>query len=77
MAKLKSPTKSPTRDLLSVTQSSAKLKVSRSNIYDAIVRGRILTTNVGNLVLISRAALETYAASRKRTGRPPTKKKKR
>jgi excisionase family DNA binding protein len=72
MAKSKSPTN---RDLLSVRQAAIRLKVSPANIYDAISRGRIVPLRIGDMVLVSRPALEAYGKSRKRTGRPAKKKK--
>jgi len=68
--------KTATGDLLTVTQAAAKLKVSRQNIHDAIIRGRLKATRIGAVVLVQRSALEAYGKSRKRTGRPPHKKHK-
>lgn len=62
------------KDLFTVTQAAKLLKVTRQNIYDAIDRGRLISTRVGSMLLIQRSALERYSKSRKRTGRPPSKK---
>jgi excisionase family DNA binding protein len=63
-------------DFLTVTQAAASLKCYRSNIHDAIKRGRLQAHKVGNIKLISRVSLEAYRKSRKRTGRPQKKKTK-
>jgi excisionase family DNA binding protein len=62
-------------DLLTITQAAARLKTSRQNIHDAIERGRLPATRVGAVLLVDRSALDAYAKSRKRTGRPTKKKK--
>lgn len=67
--------KSSSNDWLTATQAAARLKTTRQNIHDAIARGRLKATTVGAMLLIDRAALDAYGKSRKRTGRPPTKKK--
>lgn len=64
-----------TGDLLTVSQAAARLKVTRQNIHDAITRGRLKATKVGTMLLIDRSALDAYGKSRKRTGRPPKKKR--
>lgn len=64
-----------TGDLLTVTQAADRLKVTRQNIHDAITRGRLKATKVGTMLLIDRSALDAYGKSRKRTGRPPKKKR--
>ena len=64
-----------TGNLLTVTQAAAKLKVSRQNIHAAIERDRLKASRVGAVLLIHTADLEAYGKSRKRTGRPPKKKK--
>ena len=72
MVMLKAP-----NDWLTVTQAAARLKTTRQNIHDAISRGRLNATKVGSMLLINRGSLDAYGKSRKRTGRPSTKKKKR
>jgi len=67
--------KSPTAGLLTVTQAAKILKVTRQNIHDVILRGRLAASRIGTMVVISRAALEAYGKSRKRTGRPKKKKR--
>ena len=64
-----------TGDLLTVTQAAAHLKTTRQNIHAAIQRGRLAATQVGSMLLVNRVALDKYGKTRKRTGRPPTKKK--
>ena len=67
--------KSSNPDVLTVSQAAARLKTSRQNIHAAIQRGRLTATRVGSMMLVERAALDTYGKSRKRTGRPTKKKK--
>ena len=67
--------KSDNGDWLSVSQAATRLKTTRQNIYDAITRGRLKSTRVGSMLLVERSAVDAYGKSRKRTGRPPLKKK--
>jgi len=55
------------KNLLTVSQAAKLLKVSPSAIHDAITRGRLNSTRVGTIVLISRSNLEKYALSRQHT----------
>jgi excisionase family DNA binding protein len=70
----KPPTQKSLPELLTVSQSATKLKVTRQNIHDAIIRGRLKASRVGSVILITRVSLNSYSKSRQRTGRPPKKK---
>jgi excisionase family DNA binding protein len=70
----KPPTQKSLPELLTVSQSATKLKVTRQNIHDAITRGRLKASRVGSVILITRVSLNSYSKSRQRTGRPPRKK---
>lgn len=68
------PAKKSLPELLTVSQSAAKLNVTCQNIHDAITRGRLKASSVASVMLITRASLDAYSNSRQRTGRPPKKK---
>ena len=60
-------------DLLTVTQAANYLGLGRQAIWMAIQRGRIKARTIGNVLIVSRKALDRYKSSRKSTGRPPKK----
>ena len=62
-------------DLLTITQASMVLGVTRQALWAATVAGRIKTLKFAHLKLIPRAELEKYKRTRHAGGRPVKKKR--
>jgi len=60
----------PFGEYLTITGAAKALRVSRQAITEAINRGRIESTSVGHVRLISKTALDTYKKTRHAGGQP-------